>query len=74
MTMAIFIYDQRNSQLHDELISRARRIEHELGVRVGQFLGRPGSHGVVKHDYATTLIYAATMAAWLLGAVVFAAR
>ena len=71
-TVGIYLYDQRNSQLHDELISRGRRIEYELGVVVGQFLGRPGSAGIVKHDYAVTLVYVATMAAWFAVGVVLA--
>jgi hypothetical protein len=65
VTFGIFLYDQRNSQLHDELVSRGRRIEAELGIVVGMFRGRPGSRGIVKHDYATTLVYVATLAAWL---------
>jgi len=52
VTAGLFAYDQRNSQLHDELISRGRRIEYELSVEVGQFRGRPGSRGIFKHDYA----------------------
>src|SRR4051812_1261838 len=31
VTLALAVYDRRNSQLHDELISRGRRIERELG-------------------------------------------
>ena len=62
---AIAVYDQRNSQLHDELISRGRRIEHELGITVGQFLGRPGSWRFVKHDIQLAIIYGAVVAAWL---------
>jgi hypothetical protein len=43
-TAGLWVYDTRNSQLHDELISRARRIEYELGIATGQFKGRPGTH------------------------------
>jgi hypothetical protein len=71
VTIAIAIYDQRNSQLHDELISRARRIERDLGLAVGQFLGRPGSWRFVKHDTALLTIYGATAAAWLAGIMFF---
>ena len=74
VTFSLFVYDQRNSQLHDELISRGRRIEHELGVSVGQFLGRPGSWRFVKHDTAVTTIYLVTAAAWLAAAVDFLTR
>jgi hypothetical protein len=72
ITFALFLYDQRNSQLHDELISRGRRIEQELGIDVGQFRGRPGSRGIVKHDYATVLVYVTTLLAWLGAGVSFA--
>src|SRR4051794_37832044 len=72
-TVALTIYDQRNSQLHDELISRARRIETELQVDVGQFRGRPGSWRFVKHDVALLIVYGGTCLAWLAGIVVFLA-
>lgn len=66
-TIALMTYDQRNSQLHDELISRGRRIEFELGINVGLFRGRPGSRGLVKHDYAVLAIYLSSIAAWAFG-------
>jgi hypothetical protein len=62
----LWIYDTRNSELHDDLISRARRIEEELGVHTGAFRGRPmPRHDWIAHDIATRLIYGATLAAWL---------
>ncbi|GAA4102957.1 hypothetical protein [Nonomuraea soli] len=64
VTIGVALYDQRNSQLHDELISRGRRIEHELGVRVGQFLGRPRAQGLIKHDVALMAIYGVTIVCW----------
>ncbi len=82
VTYALFVYDQRNSQLHDDLISRGRRIEQELSVHTGHFMGRLESYkwffrkeppksfklGIlhIKHDTATNLIYGAAMIAWLL--------
>lgn len=69
--LAIMVYDQRNSQLHDELISRGRRIERDLGLAVGQFLGRPAAWGLVKHDVALTTIYGATATAWIGTIVLF---
>jgi hypothetical protein len=74
VTLALWIYDQRNSQLHDELISRGRRIEYELGIVVGQFRGRPDSSRIVKHDTATAIVYVATLAAWVVAAVVLGRR
>jgi hypothetical protein len=41
ITVALWVYDQRNNELYNEFISRGRRIEHELGVKTGLFLGRP---------------------------------
>jgi hypothetical protein len=55
----------RNSQLHDDLISRGRKIEDELGVDTGVFRGRKVAKGVIKHDHATFLIYGAALIAWL---------
>jgi hypothetical protein len=74
VTFALMLYDQRNSQLHDELISRGRRIEYELGVAVGQFRGRPGSWRMVKHDTATLIVYLATLGAWIVAAIVLGTR
>ena len=65
VTTALLLYDQRNSQLHDELISRGRRIESELGVETGLFRGRPASRGIVKHDIALFTVYTASLAAWI---------
>lgn len=38
--MGLFVYDVRDSQPHDDLIGHARKIESELGVDTGIFLGR----------------------------------
>lgn len=68
-TAAIWSYDRRNSQLHDDLISRARRIEAELGVHTGVMLGTLGSRGIVKHDIATGVVYSVVTSAWLIATV-----
>ena len=66
ITIAIWLYDKRNSELHDDLISRARKIESELGIETGQFLGRKlNSNFFVKHDVALNIIYFTTMGAFL---------
>lgn len=39
-TVALLLYDLRNSELHDDLISRGRKIEETWGVDTGQFRGR----------------------------------
>jgi hypothetical protein len=64
-TLGLLIYELRNSQLHDDLISRARKIEDELGVDTAIFRGRKGPQGLIKHDNATILIYGAALLAWL---------
>ena len=71
VVVALAVYDQRNSQLHDELISRGRRLEEELGVLVGQFRGRPKSRRYVQHDIALLSVDFATVLAWIAAMVVF---
>jgi hypothetical protein len=64
-TLGLLIYDLRNSELHDDLISRGRRIEDELGVDTGQFRGRlKASNWWIKHDNAMFIIYGASLLAW----------
>jgi hypothetical protein len=63
--VGLSIYDRRNSFLHDDLISRARKIESEWGVDTGIFLGRlkPESN-FFRHKTATALIYSASILGW----------
>lgn len=68
ITLAIKIYDQRNSELHDQLISRGRKIEEEMGVDNGIFMGRkkPSKRflGIkVQHDIIN-LIYWTCLLMW----------
>ena len=73
-TLALFVYDRRNSELHDDLISRGRKIEEFWGVHTGQFRGRlKPKYSVVRHDVATNLIYGSALIGWALGvaAIVF---
>ena len=66
ITLGLWIYDRRNNELYDDLISRARRIETELRIDTGQFLGRrqPG-HPLINHSNAVNLIYLTVFAGWL---------
>lgn len=77
VTVALWIYETRNSELYDDLVSRGRRIEEELGVGTGHFKGRlkPSSRYLsaplriripMQHDIALNLIYGSSVAAWLL--------
>jgi hypothetical protein len=43
VTLGLFIYEKRNTELYDDLVSRGRRIEAELGYHTGHFLGRKKS-------------------------------
>jgi hypothetical protein len=74
VTLGLVIYNTRNDGLYDDLISRARRIEHELGVYTGLFLGRKAPPTVlVQHNVATWLIYGVALLAWAAAAVFFLA-
>ncbi len=67
----LLVYELRNSQLHDDLISRGRRIEEELGVDTGQFRGRRIASGwLIKHDRALALVYGAALLSWALAIAV----
>lgn len=66
VTYGLFVYDWRNSELHDDLISRARKIEDDLGIDTGIFRGRLKGAGLYYHGVATGVIYTATMLAWFI--------
>ena len=71
ITFGLWIYDKRNSELYDELISRARKQEEELGLHTGAFLGRPNPKTKwIKHGYATTTVYFAAGIAWTVAGAV----
>lgn len=70
----LHIYEQRNNGLYDELISRARRIEAELGIETGLMLGRPSKPNArVNHGRATTWVFTSVKVAWLTVAIALAA-
>jgi hypothetical protein len=79
-TLGITLYDQRNSELYNALIHRARHLEKEFGVPSapgglkklqlgGQFRERPQKHRLLVfqagHDLALALIYGPLLGAWL---------
>jgi hypothetical protein len=79
VTLALWAYEVRNSQLYDDLISRGRRIEAELGVNTGHFRGRLESSSRyllgplrvrIQHDTAINLIYGTSVGGWLLALIV----
>jgi hypothetical protein len=67
LTLALYRYDRRNDELYDDLISRGRKIEEELGVDTGVFRGRrkPVPRGP-SHGRATGPLYRFTILGWLL--------
>jgi (4S)-4-hydroxy-5-phosphonooxypentane-2,3-dione isomerase len=69
VTLGLLIYELRNSSLHDDLVSRGRKIEDELGVDTGLFRGRLKGDRVIKHSVALGLVYGASIAAWVGGLV-----
>ncbi len=65
VSQGLWIYDRRNDELYDYLLSRGRRIEAELGVEHGPFRGRPDAITQRRtHGKATALIYAAVRLTW----------
>jgi hypothetical protein len=65
-TLGLIIYEARNSELYNDLISRGRRIEAEIGLQNGIFLGRPGAKvKVISHTPAIFLVYFASLLGWL---------
>ena len=67
VTMGLYIYDRRNSELYNDMISRAGKIEEELGVDTALFRGRllPKTTWI-NHSNGTRLVYGASFASWLL--------
>lgn len=81
VTVGLTIDDQRNIQIYDSLVQRARMIERELGLERspvaggsvgGAFMDRPqrrsvGPTPIIWHEVALPLVYAArkTQGAWV---------
>ncbi|MDH3752276.1 MAG: hypothetical protein OEU32_00285 [Acidimicrobiia bacterium] len=76
-SLAVVVYEVRNSQIHDRAVHRVKHLERLLGFRPsyaglpprGMF-GERGTGGAlfgvlfVKHDRALALIYGVVLAAW----------
>lgn len=66
VTALLRVYDLRNDGLYDELISRGRKIETELGVDTGLFAGRPRAvDTLINHSVPLRWIYRLAIAGWL---------
>jgi len=62
----LLIYEIRNSELYNDLISRGRRLEAEIGLQNGIFLGRPSpKRKLLSHSPAISLVYFAAILGWL---------
>ena len=72
VVLGVRIYDVRNSELHDDLISRGRKIEQTLGIERGVYTLRRRSVFPVQHDTALRLVYGVVLLAWLATAVLYA--
>jgi hypothetical protein len=73
ITLGVYIYDRRNTEFYNDLVSRARKIEAELGVDTGHFLGRLGTNSrflgmKIQHDVALNIIYGVSILAWIVAA------
>jgi len=75
VTLGIAFYDQRNSEIHDQMVSRARFLERVLQFpvlhgREGHMRQRPESSrylfNIYKmwHDRALAIIYGSVLGAW----------
>jgi hypothetical protein len=67
----IRIYDKRNDELYNDLVSRGRKIEDELGIGTAIFKGRlkPNKkdkifQGEINHGRGLDLIYSSVFAGW----------
>lgn len=74
VTVALAVYDARNDQLYDELVSRAGELERQLGLKDGSFAQRPTSWlkfmgRSIEHGWPVALIYAASAGLWLAAAL-----
>jgi hypothetical protein len=76
VTIGLVTYNSRNDQLYDTLVARAAAIERNLGVPDGAFANRPRpwlrparGRWNVDHRTAVAVIYEASIALWLFGAL-----
>lgn len=73
VTLGLFIYDTRNDAFYDDLISRGRKIESELGVHTAIFRGRREQEKLfVNHTWGIRLVYWPMLLGWLLAFAWFA--
>jgi hypothetical protein len=66
ITLGLKIYDTRNDQLYNDLISRGRKIEEELGIHTGVFRGRVRGGAIINHGVGLNLVYGSVIFGWLV--------
>ena len=72
MTLAIKIYDNRNSKIIAHLIKVGERIEEDLGIEIGQFKGRDKSSSKllffipIRSSWIFGIIYSVLLISWVL--------
>jgi hypothetical protein len=65
-------YDKRNDELYNDLVSRGRKIEEELGVHTAIFKGRMKAnkvdifHRIINHGRSLHIIYSSVFTGWSL--------
>lgn len=70
ITYGIRIYDKRNDELYDDLISRGRRLEDECGIDTGIFKGRLCASKFtfckvkINHDNGLNFVYRSVLLGW----------
>lgn len=78
VTYGVRTYDLRNDELYDDLISRGRKIEDELGVDTAIFKGRLEANNVdrihesINHGRGLEFIYSSVFFGWGLLVIWFA--
>ena len=69
VTFALIAYDQRNSQLYKDLVSRAKFLEAQLNPPSGQFTKPERTRKLLGfllwHNFALALVYAVALGGWL---------
>jgi hypothetical protein len=69
VTYAVWLYDQRNTELYNDLVGRGRQIEAELGIHTGHFRGRIIAEKPKQHDFAINIIYLSAGIGWFVVAL-----
>jgi hypothetical protein len=72
ITYGIRIYDSRNDEIYNDIVSRGRKIEEEFGVHTALFKGRLKANKrdvfrlPINHGRATSMIYSSVFIGWFL--------